>query len=153
MFINKLIYSISVLFMLSMGAQLFMSQACEVNFIMGILLQNSKLNYTLWSGHVLGSYSPMLICRSADRVQISIALLIVMLCFWFTFSFKSEASHIRYEYIYKDQCKITSNIWGLVYLHNFKVMFDITFTLCSLNSKLRFFTTFLWFNLVLFILL
>ena len=46
-FINKLIYSISVLFMLSLGAQLFMSQACEANFITGILSRNSKLNYTL----------------------------------------------------------------------------------------------------------
>ena len=38
LFINKLIYSICTLFILSLGAQLFMSQACEVKFIMGILL-------------------------------------------------------------------------------------------------------------------
>ena len=57
MFINKLIHSISVFFNVSLGAQLFMSQACKVNLLMGILSQNSKLNYTLLSGHVLGSHS------------------------------------------------------------------------------------------------
>ena len=31
--------------MLLLGAQLFMSPACEVNFKAGILSQNSKLNF------------------------------------------------------------------------------------------------------------
>ena len=31
---------------------------------MGILYKNSKLNYTQWSGHILGSFSLLLICRS-----------------------------------------------------------------------------------------
>ena len=31
-------YSIYVLFNFSLGAQLFMTQACKVNFILGILL-------------------------------------------------------------------------------------------------------------------
>ena len=60
---------------------MFMSQAHEINFITGILLQNFKLKYTLSSGHILGSYSPMLIYRSVDRVQISIALPVIMSCF------------------------------------------------------------------------
>ena len=101
--------------MLSLGAQLFMSQACEAKFIMGILLWNSKLNYTLWSGHVLGSYSsysPMLICRSVDRVQISIALPIVVFCFDLPLV---SCSGISYMYMYMVQIyiyrsKITSNI-------------------------------------------
>ena len=38
LFINKLIYGIYVLFILSLGAQLFVIQACKVNFILGILL-------------------------------------------------------------------------------------------------------------------
>ena len=58
LFINKLNISIYVLFILLLGAQPFVIQACEVNFTSGILLKNFKFNYTHLSGHILGSYSP-----------------------------------------------------------------------------------------------
>ena len=39
--------------------QPFVIQAHNINFKLGILLQNSKFNYTHLSGHILGSYSPL----------------------------------------------------------------------------------------------
>ena len=49
---NKKINEPKVLFILSLGAQPFLIQACKVNFTSGILLQNSKFNYNHLSGHI-----------------------------------------------------------------------------------------------------
>ena len=66
LFINKLISSIYLLFILSWGAQPFVIQTYEIKSVSGILLQNSKFNYTHLSGHILGYFLPLLICRSVD---------------------------------------------------------------------------------------
>ena len=55
LFINKLIFSIYLLYVLSWGAQPFVIQTCEVKSISGILSQNSN---THLFGHILGYLLP-----------------------------------------------------------------------------------------------
>ena len=77
-FINKLIYLYPHNVILSLGAQLFMIQTGNVKSIAGILLQNSKFNYTHFSGHILGQ-SPL-----SNLALCTVDLDLLDLALWYT---------------------------------------------------------------------